>query len=153
MNFRGDLLFTKVDKGGATVILDIGDYMEKANKELKDENFYKGISYDPTYEHMQIVNDLIEMFYRQQVLAKNIADNLKPTNLIIPHFRTTPKVHKRDIPGQPVVSSFDCHTSKLSKFVDHYLQPHEKALPSYIIDTTGFMNKFEMSKIHQNTLS
>ena len=46
MNFRGDLLFTKVDKGGATVILDIGDYMEKANKELKDENFYKGISYD-----------------------------------------------------------------------------------------------------------
>ena len=31
--------FTKADKGGATVILDVKDYTEKANKELK-ENYY-----------------------------------------------------------------------------------------------------------------
>ena len=32
-----------------------------------------------------------------------------------------------------------CHTSKTSKFFDHYLQPHAKALPSYI-DTSDFIN-------------
>ena len=73
-----------------------------------------------------IVNDAIEGFYDKQVLAKNIADNLKTANVKIPHFYITFKIHKRDIPGQLVVSSIDCHASKLSKFVDQYLQPHAK---------------------------
>ena len=58
------------------------------------------------------------MVHRQQVLAKSIADNLKKTNVRTRHFYVTPKVHKKDIPGRPVVSSIDCHTSKLSKSVD-----------------------------------
>ena len=127
---REDLVFTKSVKGGATVILDVEDYIEKANKVLKDENYYKRISHDPTHEHMKIVNDITEIFHRQQVLAKNIADNLKTTNLKTPHFYIRPKVHKKDITGRPVVCSTDCHTGKLSKFVDHYLQSHVKALPS-----------------------
>ena len=36
-----DLVFTKADKGGATVILDVEEYIEKANKWLKDENYTK----------------------------------------------------------------------------------------------------------------
>ena len=46
---REDLVFTKADKGGAIVILDVKDYIEKANKELKDENYYKRIIHDPTH--------------------------------------------------------------------------------------------------------
>ena len=67
---REDLVFTLAGKGGATVILHVKDYIEKANKELKDENYYKRISHDPTHEHMKIVNDTIEKFHRQQVLTK-----------------------------------------------------------------------------------
>ena len=50
---------------------------------------------------MKIVNDVIGTFHRQQVLAKNIADNLKTTNVKTPHFYKTRKVHKRDIPRRP----------------------------------------------------
>ena len=88
---------------------------------------------------MKIVNT-VETFNRQQILAKHIADDLKTTNIKTPHFYITPKVHKKDIPGRPVVSSSDCHNSKFSKFVDHYLQLHAKALPSYVKDTTDFIN-------------
>ena len=100
---REDLVFTKADKGGATVILDIEDYIQKANKELKDENYYKRISHDPTHKNMKIVNCTIETFHRQQVLAKNIADSSKATNVKTTHFYITPKVHKKDIPGWQVV--------------------------------------------------
>ena len=62
-----DLVFTKADKGGAIVILEVGDYIEKADKELKDENYYKKLSHNPTHEHMKIVNDAIDTFHRQQV--------------------------------------------------------------------------------------
>ena len=36
-----DLVSTNVDNAGATLILDVGDYTEKANKESKDKNYYK----------------------------------------------------------------------------------------------------------------
>ena len=66
---KRDLVFTKAAKEGATVILDAEDYIEKTNKELKDESYYKKISHDPTHEHKRIINDTIETFHRQQVLA------------------------------------------------------------------------------------
>ena len=50
---------------------------------------------------MKIVNDTIEMFHCQQILAKNIADNLKTINVKTTHFYITHKVHKKDKPGQP----------------------------------------------------
>ena len=34
------LVFNKAGKEGATVVVDIGDYIEKANKELKDEKYH-----------------------------------------------------------------------------------------------------------------
>ena len=95
---------------------------------------------------MKIVNDTVKMFQSQQILAKNIANNLKTANVRIPHFYTTPKVHKEDIPGRLVISFIDFHTSNLFKFIDHYLQPHAKALPSYVKDTTDLINKHENVK-------
>ena len=35
---------------------------------------------------------------------------------------------------------------QISKFVDHYLQPHVKALPYYVQETTDFINKLETLK-------
>ena len=60
---------------------------------------------------MKVVSNTIEKFHRQQVLAKNIADNLKATNVKTLHFYIIPKVRKKDIPGQLLVSSIDCHYS------------------------------------------
>ena len=87
----------------------------------------KKISHDPTHEHWKIVNDAVDTFHHQQVLAKNVTDNLKTTNVKTPHFYITLKVYKKDKPGWPVVSSIDCYTSKLSKFIDHNLQPPRKS--------------------------
>ena len=35
-----DLVITKADKGGATVILDVKYYIAKANEQLQDNSFY-----------------------------------------------------------------------------------------------------------------
>ena len=72
-------------------------------------------------QHMNIRKSLttqLKRFIVNRFWQKNIANNLKTTK----HLKYT----KKDIPGRPVVSSIDCHTSKLSKFVDHYLQPKQK---------------------------
>ena len=70
-----------------------------------------------------------------------------------PQFHIFPKVHKTNIPGRPVVSSVECHISKISKFVDHYFKPQAKPLPSYIKDTSGFINRIiEIKDISNNTI-
>ena len=86
---------------------------------------------------MSIVNDTIETSHYQQVLTKNIAYNLKTTKAKTPYFYITPKVHKKDIPGRPVVSSFDCQTSILFKFVDRYADD----IPPSVKNTKDFINK------------
>ena len=36
-----DIVMTKAEKGGATVIMDVNEYMSKANQQLTDGNFYR----------------------------------------------------------------------------------------------------------------
>ena len=49
-----------------------------------------------------------------------------------PKFYTLPKIHKPNNPGRPVISSINCHTAKISQFVDYHLQDAVTKLPSYI---------------------
>ena len=56
------------------------------------------------------------------------------------------KFHKANISGRPLVSSAECHTRKISKCVDNFLQPHAKSLLSYIKDTSGFKNRINETK-------
>ena len=44
-------------------------------------------------------------------------------------------------PGRSVVSSINCYTANISKYVDYHLQPIVKQIPSYVKDTNGFINK------------
>ena len=64
-----------------------------------------------------------------------------------------PKFHKVKIPGRPVVSSIECHTSIILKFVDHFLHPHAKLLPSYIKINSDFISRFnEIEDMHKDTI-
>ena len=46
-----------------------------------------------------------------------------------------------------IISSINCHTYKISKYVDHYLQPVMKEIPSYVKDTNDFINKINNRNI------
>lgn len=46
-----------------------------------------------------------------------------------------------------MVSSVECHTSRVSKFVYHCLQPHAKALPLYIKGTSDLVSKISETEI------
>ena len=44
-------------------------------------------------------------------------------------------------PGRPTVSSVNCHTSSISQYIDHKLQPHVKELKSYVKVSSDFIQK------------
>ena len=70
-----------------------------------------------------------------------MANSLKTEKPKKNRFYLLPKIHKPNNPKRPLVSSINCHTEKISEYVDHHLQPLNKALPSYVQDTTHFLQK------------
>ena len=75
------------------------------------------------------------------MITNEIADGLKTSDPRTPRFYITPKIQKPENPGHSVVSSVNCHTPNISKYIEHHLQAVVKQIPSYVKDTNGFINK------------
>ena len=74
------------------------------------------------------------MSVNDYMINENIANGLKQPSPRTPQFYISPKTHKEDDPGRPVV----CY---------HYnLQPFVKQIPSYIKDSNDFINKINTVK-------
>ena len=148
---RKDIIITNADKGGAVVIMDVEKYINEANRQLSDKRNYKKLQEDPTLQHSNLVNDTIDRFKKENLLSKKLADGLKSVNPKTPKFYISPKIHKENNPGRPVINSINCHTSEISRFVDHHLQPVVREIPSYIKDTNDFINKIDNFTVPPNS--
>ena len=138
---RTDIIICKADKGGATVIIDVNDYIREAKRQLDDRHFYRKLGSDPTKSHLELVNKAIDSLQQRKHISDKLAAGLKMKEARTPLFYLLPKIHKTGHPGRPVVSSIECHTSKISEFVDHHLQPIVQRTTSYVKDTNDFINK------------
>ncbi len=67
--------------------------------------------------------------------------HVAPKNPRTARFYHLPKIHKAGHPGRPIVSSCGAPTERISEFVDHHLKPLVQQTPSYIRDTTDFLQK------------
>ena len=74
---RTDIIICKADKGGATVIIDVNDYISEANRQLEDGNFYRNLNSDPTENHLDLVNNAIDSLQRHNHISEKLANGLK----------------------------------------------------------------------------
>ena len=138
---REDLVFTKADKGGALIIMDVKDYIAEAHRQLNDKKYYKRLNNDPTPTYTERINNAIESFKETGLIKDKVAEGLKTFNPKTSKFSLNPKIHKVGNPGRPVISSIECHSSNISKYVDYHLQPEVLKLKSYTKDSTDTINK------------
>ena len=114
---RDDIVITTTDEGGAVVIQDVEDYVEEAERQLKNKENYRKIIYDPTTVNNEAIHKVISRFQKENLLVKNISEGLKTENSKTSHFCLKPKVHKECNPGRPVISSINCHISKFLNII------------------------------------
>ena len=119
---RKDLIITNTDKGGAVVIMDTDSYIKEANRQLSDKASYKQLTQDPTLEHNRMVNQTIERFRNEKLILQKVADGLEVSNPRTPKIYISAKIHKPNHLRRPVIYSTECHTSEISRFVDHHFQ-------------------------------
>ena len=79
---------------------------------------------------------------------------LKTENIRTPNFYILPKIHKELCPGRPILSANGCPTEKISGYIDAYINPLVQQTPSYIKDTTHFLQLIHeiQTPLPENTL-
>ena len=137
------IVIKPADKGGAVVVQNVLDYINEGLRQLSDPKFYIETQEDLTTQHTKDIN----YFLRTMLDSKDIDDKCYEY-LYVSKERTSlfymlPKIHKnsKTPPGRPIVSGNGCPTERISQFVDFFLQPTVKTLPSYVQDTTHFLKK------------
>ena len=68
---REDIIITRADKGGATVIWGIDEYLTEANNQLNNTKFYRKLTFDPFQGYIRIINNsLDELHFQNKINAE-----------------------------------------------------------------------------------
>ena len=138
-----NIVIKKADKGTAVVIMNTTDYINEANRQLSDTNFYLKQSHDLTETHSAKITEFLESMLESGEIDQKIFDAIKPNKARTARFYFLPKIHKPIVKGRPIISGNNCPTESISAFVDEHLKPFVKQVPSYVRDTTDFIKKVE----------
>ena len=172
---NNNIVIKPADKGGSIVIMNKDNYMKETCTQLHDGRFYQKIDNDPTptltnklkllINELQpnLQNDVLKLIpshprpatfhtilkvYKLPNLVVSTCPSSNPDNFIIEAQRL-----KINPPGRPIASGIGTLTEYMSAFVDRELQPLLANIPSYIKDTTDFLNKLSrFNNLSDNTI-
>ena len=123
------------DKGVAIVVMEKEDYKKKAQTLLEDRGTYKILKGDPTNRMKTKLINLLKKIKSEGVINENQYRKMYPTGAVPPNFYGLPKVHKRDIPLRPIVSSRGSISYEVAKELARILTPLVGSSPHHIKNT------------------
>ena len=147
---RRDVIIKPPDKGGAVVVWARHLYIQEAEKQLSDNNFYQQQDRDYTADNNNTVKTVIRDAITKGELPES-ATNLTVDNPRTPKFYLLPKIHKPGNPGRPIVSACNCPTELIATYLDKITTPLVQSLPSYVNDTNHMLRITESFRFPGNT--
>ena len=135
-----NIIIKPTDKGGNIVIMNTTDYVQEAQRQLLNPEHYKPLTSGWTTTYNKYIHHLIDQAWRLGIISDTTKESLQTKNPRISTFYMLPKIHKPGNPGKPTVNSIGSITEKISAFVDSHLRQYTPRIPSYIKDTTHFIN-------------
>ncbi|XP_078518179.1 uncharacterized protein LOC144782740 [Lissotriton helveticus] len=129
------------DKGGATALLDTTTYRNECLRQLGDIRSYRPLTEDPTPRLTTKIAHLVEEALSEGWITTNESVFLRTTHPVMPYFYILPKIHKaqRPSPGRPIISGIGSLLEPLSTFVDTFLRPMVRLMPTYLQDTKDLL--------------
>lgn len=156
------IILKPADKGSAVVILDRKQYIEEAQRQLQDTNYYIPLT-EPIHENTALqIKTILDTMTRTGLISKKQHTYLKGKNPPRRRlFYLLPKIHKppenwpvpfKIPPGRPIVSDCDSESYRIAEFIDFYLNPLSTQHNSYIKDTYDFIEKARNQMVEQSSL-
>ena len=150
---NNNIIINKADKGSTIVIQNKTDYINEAMQHLNDKHTYLPLPGDPTYSICKQIRNKLMDYYKKLYITKNMLNFCLPPNKArLARIYFLKKIHKNPMGIRPIVSSCNSPTENISQFIDYWLQPHTKLLPSYLKDTTQFVQEIESFDIPNNSI-
>src|SRR5215470_17323332 len=154
------IIIKSADKGGATVIMDLDNYIFEANRQLNDIKYYQPLQ-EPIYLNnvAKIRNILYSMRSEGFITDKQLAFLGGPTQPRHRIFYLLPKIHKEShkwtLPGRmpegrPIVSDVESESYRASKLLDSFLTPLANRHASYLKNTYDFVEKIRGVPVNEN---
>ena len=149
-----NIVLKKADKGTTTITMNRTDKLNEGQVQLDDIHNYRPLDkpmVDTTAKKVhRLIQSLLLEGHIDDITAKWLS--LTPDPPRIPVFYTLTKIHKPIPVGRPIISGCDSPTERILAFVDHLIQPIAQKQPSYLKDTTDFLNFIEKTKLPKNTI-
>ncbi|CAF0888090.1 unnamed protein product [Didymodactylos carnosus] len=141
------LVISKVDKGNAVVVLNKEDYLEKEYSVLEDKRVFKLLNDDPTDEREKQFIAFLLKLKNKNLITNDDYKRMRPdTGSRTPEAYFLVKIHKKDLPVRPIISSYDSYNYRTAKYLAELLSPAMKDGRSYLKDTFHFVDKIRENK-------
>ena len=136
-----DIVIRPADKGSGIVIVDKTEYIQRLHKEMTDSGSYEEIPGDLTETATKTVRKLVNRMYKEGVINKDLQKYLIPKYPKNGKLKGNPKLHKDGAPFRTIVSGTNTPTERMAEVAEHELNDFVINSPTYIKDTTDFINK------------
>ena len=111
------------NKGVALVVIDRTEYIRKAKDLLQDTSTYRTIKGDPTSRLKNRLINILKKIKAESGIQDNIYKKMYPTGASPPKFYGLPKIHKKNIPLRPIVSSIGSVSYGVAKELSKIIKP------------------------------
>ena len=136
---NNDLLITKADKGGKTVVMDQFVYVEKMETLLNDQTTYVKINRNPLQSWQQNYNRKLKHILHDYPEFITQFSSYMPS---LPYIYGLPKIHKENNPLRPIVSTRNSVNYKLCSWISKMLSPLlNKISGTHIINNIDFLDR------------
>ena len=135
-----------VDKGVALVVMKREEYEKKAEELLKTTT-YTTINNDPTTRYKNKLINLLKSIKTQGGINEALYKKLYPTGAGVPKFYGLPKIHKKETPLRPIVSSIGAVSYATSKELARILRPLVGRSPYHVYNNQDLLEDLKSLKL------
>lgn len=138
-----NIIILKVDKGGAVVILDKSDYVNKIIDHLSNSGCYVKLNKNL----IKFVSKDVVVAIKSNLSLNPLSRKLIESNPLTPRIYGLPKIHKSGIPLRPIVNTIGVPTYLLAKFLALKLKPLIVHTDSYVKDFASFIKEWKDARL------
>ena len=140
------------DKGGAIVLMKTTEYEQECFRHLHNPEHYTRSTKEDLMEVHKKVTNIAQYMRDLKYITERQYRIIIPKNTEPSKFYTIPKVHKQGMPGRPIASGTNCPIEAIAAYVDNQIRPYVHRIPSYIKDSTHFLNIIKDTQLDEQDL-
>ena len=106
---------------------------------------------DVTLRNNALITRLLKQWDKRNLLESDTTKGLLNKDPKTAQLYLLPKIHKKDVPGRPIIAAIGSPTERISSFVDHNIKLLAQQQPSYLKDTKEFLNRIKNLQVQDDT--